>query len=316
MITWTLYWRISKKWKLFLQPTKYIIKKSNLCYDCLSENRPSGEYFLINVCRHCNRKHHSLIHDHKFNRAQETNIMSNKTPLCESLENASIKIQALSRYALAFLSKEGPNCSYSHYALVENCSTISLHSAVDKIKSPRYQTTIYVATDFGDPSINANLLRLDVGRSSSIKSLFRLNYVYSFKNWHFKEVRVAELNQACAMYPHSQHVDFPQLTSNKNQVLLSIDAMQYIIEREFCKGPKVQLFQKNLLGWTITGPIKKQRQKDTGETIFISHSYKAFDREMMLATLNEGRPLADFAIKFWSVETKWSEHDDPKNVFC
>ena len=68
--------------------------------------------------------------------------------------------------------------------------------------------------------------------------MFRLNCVHSIKNWHFHDAPVTELNEVCSEYPHLQHINFPQLESNKIQVLLGIDETHHILEREFLQGPK------------------------------------------------------------------------------
>ena len=90
------------------------------------------------------------------------------------------------------------------------------------------------------------------------------------------------------MYSDLQHFAFSQLTSNKSQVLLGIDAQQYIIEQEFLQGSKsIPFAVRNLLGWTITEPIKKKRQNGIEEVLFLSRSCKAFVKELTLATLND-----------------------------
>ena len=62
--------------------------------------------------------------------------------------------------------------------------------------------------------------------------------------------------------------------------MLGIDATQYILEREFLQGPKNTPFAiRSLLGWTITGPIKFDKDKPE-RTNFLSDSFEAFDREM------------------------------------
>ena len=86
--------------------------------------------------------------------------------------------------------------------------------------------------------MEAKLVRLDIGPFNSRKPLFRLNYVYSIKNWHFDDAPVSELNDVCSKHPHLQHIRFPQLENNRIQVLLGIDATQYILERVFTRTQK------------------------------------------------------------------------------
>ena len=59
-------------------------------------------------------------------------------------------------------------------------------------------------------------------------------------------------------------VGFPLLTSNRIQVLLGIDAKQYVIEQKNFQGAKNSSFEiQSLLDWTITGSIKNQRHGET-----------------------------------------------------
>ena len=102
---------------------------------------------------------------------------------------------------------------------------------------------------------------IDIGPFNSNKPLFRLNYVYSINNWHFDDAPVSELNDVCSKRPHLQHISFPQLENNRIQVLLWIDATQYILEKEFLQGPKNTPFAiRNLLGWTRTSPMRNNKE--------------------------------------------------------
>ena len=140
---------------------------------------------------------------------------------------------------------------------------------VTKLNAPQtsLETTLNVSTAFGDSSMEAKLVQLDIGFFRSQRPLFRLNYVYSIINWHFDEAPVTQLNEVGSMYPHLHHVNFPQLENNKVQVLLGIDATQYILEREILQGPKNTPFAiRSLLGWTITGPVKFDNDKTEKKT--------------------------------------------------
>ena len=102
----------------------------------------------------------------------------------------------------------------------------------------RSVTTLNVSPTFGDSSIEAKLVQIDIGLFRSQLSLFRLNYVYSITNWHFDNAPVTQLNEVCSKYPHLQHINFSQLVNNKIQALLGIDATLYILKREFLQGLK------------------------------------------------------------------------------
>ena len=91
-------------------------------------------------------------------------------------------------------------------------------------------------------------------------------------NWTFNDSPVNDLTEAFLSYPHLQHIHFPKLNDNKIQILLGVDATQNILEREFLQGPSGSPFAlRNLLGWTITGPMEPKSKPILQETNFLSH---------------------------------------------
>ena len=167
----------------------------------------------------------------------------------------------------------GRNEHFECYVLLDSCSTISFafYPMVIKLNAPQTssETTLNVSTAFGDSSMEAKLVQLDIGLFRSQRTLFRLNSVYSIKNRHFDNAPVTQLNEVCSKYPHLQHINFPQLENNKIQVLPEIDATHYILEREFLQDPKNNPFAiRSLLGWTITGPIKFDNDKPEKKQTF------------------------------------------------
>ena len=79
------------------------------------------------------------------------------------------------------------------------------------------------------------------------------------------------------------------------------------------QGPKNTPFAiRNLLGWTITGPIKFGHEEQQ-RTNFLSLSYEAFDREMTLTT-NEEDPLADYITSFWKIDSSGTENENETSV--
>ena len=177
---------------------------------------------------------------------------------------------------------------------------------ITKLNAPQTssETTLNALTAFGDSSKEAKLVQLDIGL------FFRLNYVYSIKNWHFDDAPVTELNEICRKYPYLQHINFPQLENIKIQVLLGINATQYTLERGFLQGPKNTPFVTwILLGWIITGPIKFDNEKPE-KTNFLSVSFEAFDREITLSTKEDEDPLAEFVNSFWTIDTSWTQNEN------
>ena len=253
------------------------VKKNLLCYNCLSPNHNAKKYPSKVLCRHCSRKHHSMLHDKNYSPNQKTNITQHELHLCESFEDINSGPKPPS-YTPVFprgirnqlpmipIKLFGRNEHFECYALLDSCSTISyaFDPMVTKRNAPQTssKTTLNVSTASDDTSMEAKLVQLDIGLFRRQRPLFRLKYVYSIKSWHFNDAPVTQLNEVSSKYPHLQHINFPQLENNKIQVLLGIDATQYIVEREFLQGPKYIPFAiRSLLGWTITGPINFDNEK-------------------------------------------------------
>ena len=221
------------------------VKKNLLCYNCLSPNHNTKDCPSKVLRRHCSRKHHSMLHDKNYSPNQKTNITQHELPLCESFEDKNSETKRPS-YTPVFprrirnqlpmipIKLFGRNEHFECYALLDSCSTISyaFDPMITKLNAPQTspETTLNVSTVFGDSSMEAKLVELYIGFFRSQRPLFRLNYVYSIKNWHFNDAPVTQLNEVCSRYPHLQHINFPQLENNKIQVLLGIDATQYILE--------------------------------------------------------------------------------------
>ena len=204
------------------------------------------------------------------------------------------------------------------YAILDNGSTISyvLDTTANGINAPKaIQFDLNVMHAFDQSVINANLVLLDIGRYKDDEPLFRLNYVHSINNWKFSDAPVQELNETCATYSHLQHINFPNLGNNKIQLLLGVDATQFILERKFLQGPTGNLFAiRNLLGWTITGPMKRKAEESyQAETDLLSHSYRPFDKALTCSTFHDDKPLCDYVTSFWKIDNAGTEPEEPKN---
>ena len=93
-------------------------------------------------------------------------------------------------------NKEKVEC----YAILDNGSTISyvLDTTANAINAPKaIQFDLNVMHAFDQSVINANLVRLDIGRYNDDEPLFRLIYVHSINNWKFSDAPVQELNETC-----------------------------------------------------------------------------------------------------------------------
>ena len=117
----------------------------------------------------------------------------------------------------------------------------------------------------------------------------------------------------CSTYSHLQHSKFPNLGNNKIRLLLGVDATQFTLEREFIQGPTGTHFAiRNLLGWTITGPMKRKAEKTYhAETTLLSHSYRPFDQAPTCSTFHKEKPLCYYLKRFWKIDNTGTEPEEP-----
>ena len=189
------------------------VKKHSLCFNCLSPSHSAKECASKVVCRHCNGKDHSLLHDpdKQKKRTETTNLTDVELPLCEPLNrkmNSTVDtptnnpgFPAKTRNQLQVIpvtlfgeNKEKVEC----YAILDNDSTISyvLDTTANGINAPKaIQFDLNVMHAFDQSVINAILVRLDIGRYNDDEPLFRLNYVHSINNWKISDAPVQELNE-------------------------------------------------------------------------------------------------------------------------
>ena len=173
------------------------VKKNLLYYNCRTPNHNAKKCPSKKIlCRHCSHKHHSMLHDNNYSPNQKTNITQHELPLCESFQDITSGTKPPS-YTPVFprrirnqlpmipIKLFGHNEHFECYALLDSCSTISyaFDPMVTKLNAPQtsLETTLNVSTAFGDSSMEAKLVQLDIGLFRSQRPLFRLNYVFSIK---------------------------------------------------------------------------------------------------------------------------------------
>ena len=228
-------------------------KKNSLCFNCLSTSHAAKNCTSKIFCRHCNGKHHSLLHTDRQKAPESTNLTEIDLPMCEPLDqqdksndnptqvyNPGFPPRTRNQLQVIPVTLFGnDNNRHNCYAILDNGSTISyvLNTTADKVGAPKISDfDLNVSHAFDESVMHANLVRLDIGKLNSDQPLFRLNNVHAVGNWTFNDAPVNDLNEACSSYPHLQHIHFPKLSDNKIQILLGIDATQYILECEFLQG--------------------------------------------------------------------------------
>ena len=237
------------------------VKKNFLCYNCLSSTHNAKTCPSKVSCRHCSRKHHSMLHDNNYVSQQKTNATQHELPLCESFDEISKETKS-PNYTPVFPRKirnqlpmvpiklYGPSETCECYALLDSCSTISyvFDPMVTKLNAARTspESTLSVSTAFGDSSMEAKLVQLDIGPFNSNKPLFRLNYVYSINNWHFDDAPVLELNDVCSKHPHLQHISFPNWKTIPSKYYLELTQHSTSSKESFYRDPKTRHLQSEI----------------------------------------------------------------------
>ena len=80
---------------------------------------------------------------------------------------------------------------------------------------------------------------------------------------NFDLIDAAKLNNLRSRYDHLRHIAFPYLPDNSVHILLGVDAFWHIEKMEILDGPAGRLYGvRNLLGWTITGPLHQNFLED------------------------------------------------------
>ena len=111
-----------------------------------------------------------------------------------------------------------------------------------------------------------------IGTYNSKRPLFTLINVHAVDSMKLRPPDVKRLNEICQTFTHHNHVSFPCLTDNSVQLLLGIDAFQYIATREILQGPKPSPFAvRTLLGWTVTRPLSVRTSCSSSQTNFTAH---------------------------------------------
>ena len=141
------------------------VKKNSLCYNCLSSTHNAKTCPSKVSCRHCSRKHHSILHDNNYVSQQKTNATQHELPLCESFDEISNETKS-PIYTPVFPKKIRnqlpmvPIKLYGTcecYALLDSCSTVSyvFEPMVTKLNAARtsLESTLSVSTAFGDSSM-------------------------------------------------------------------------------------------------------------------------------------------------------------------
>ena len=158
------------------------VKEHSLCFNCLSPSHSAKECASKVVCRQCNGKHHSLLHDPdtQKKRTKTTNPTDIELQLCEPLNRKMNSTVDTLTYNPGFPAKTrkqlqvipvalfGENQEQVEcYAILDNGRTISyvLDTTANGINAPKaIQFDLNVMHAFDQSVINANLVRLDNGR--------------------------------------------------------------------------------------------------------------------------------------------------------
>ena len=261
-----------------------LVNQHKLCFNCLGQHRLS-ECTSSTRCfnNNCGGKHHSTLHIDKkpFQTHNQKSNMQLGTTVTKPSDQAEEPIQKMNniRNQLQFLPVTLFNngIKLDCYTILDNCSSCSyiLSKTAETLQcKPSQQLQLSVRGAFSKDKVSSSLVRLSIGPHNSTKPTFTLQSVYPFEALIFDAIDANNINKSCSLYNHLRHVNFPDLGDNTVQILLGVDAFWNFAERDIRKGPTGTPYAvKNLLGWTITGPLN-QKSNSSGSN---SHSTKFID---------------------------------------
>ena len=164
------------------------------------------------------------------------------------------------------------------YALLDTCSTASyiLNRTVNTLGiQPKRRIELQLTSIYEQSLLQAGIVSLKIGAYNSKRPLFTLIIVHAVDSMNLRPPDVKRLNEICQTFTHLNHVSFPCLPDNLVQLLLGIDAFQYIATREILQGPKPNLYAvRTLLGWTVTGSLSVRTSCSSSRTNFTAHHMK------------------------------------------
>ena len=122
-----------------------------MCFNCLSASHAAKNCPSKVLCRHCNGKHHSLLHTDR--QKESTNLAEIDLPMCEPLDpqdksndnptqvyNPCFPSRTRNQLQVIPVTLFGnDNKRHNCYAILDNGSTISyvLNTAADKVRAPK-----------------------------------------------------------------------------------------------------------------------------------------------------------------------------------
>ena len=241
----------------------------------------------------CEKRHHTSLHraaqgnpsssykphpsDNKNTRPQKTTSTETKFAENKSSDlstSAGLTHKAASQLQTIPLRVHSENGFVDCYALLDTCSTASyvLNRTVNKLGiRPKKTIELQLTSVYEQSFLQAGIVSLQIGLFDSKQPLFTLSNVHAVETMKLSPPDVKRLNEVCQSFAHLNHVNFPCLADNSVQILLGVDAFQYIATREILQGPKPSPFAvRTLLGWTVTGPLSA-RPSASSQTNFIAH---------------------------------------------
>jgi hypothetical protein len=262
--------------------------KNGLCFNCLRTGHSSKLCKSAGRCaiNGCGMKHHSLLHRDKLvKEGPQKRDIDTKTDKV-SIQNGFVDTQvdclatgashshkriALPIVAVNVKAPRGGKV-VTTFALLDSGSTNSFCSAslLDELGIEGTTESIALTTLERSQSLSkvkvASLQVSDLYNNHVVK----LPVVYARENLPINSDNIATCDDL-SCWPHLQGIDLPAADTDQVLLLIGQDAPEVLVPREVLRGGRNEPYAtKTLLGWTLNGPMKQNRQINSVASNFIT----------------------------------------------
>ncbi|XP_072946828.1 uncharacterized protein [Epargyreus clarus] len=295
-----------------MQPLErgFYVKNNNVCFNCLTPGHSAMECRVVQSCRVCNRRHHSLLHlprrvttsEHKEPNqpsvSTESNVEEVKVNTMIASHHISEHRVALLATALVIVKSEEGHATVLK-ALVDKGSQACFISekAAQILKLRRYPTNKIVT---GMESMKVAVKQqVHIQVNSRWESDFSLPvraYIMSKPlTTHIPETKITRINK----WSHLSGLNLADpdySTSGTIDLLLGVKEYATMLQEGLIKGPPgTPCAQNTSLGWIIFGEISMKSDINENTSI-VMHQQIETDSEQDIN-------MQDFLKRIWKINT-------------
>jgi hypothetical protein len=275
------------------------VRQRGLCDNCLckghlSRNCPDQKHCTVNDCSVW-RKHCTALHPPRSDppEAPQTRDEAPATATNNRRGETHAQSYALGTSNAVCLNivpvkvKHG-SAIVETYALLDNCSDVTLcaDSLIKKLKVTGEKRPLTLTTMNAEDEKSATVVSMDVSPLSDGTSI-HLDEVWAIDNLPISTDSLATQQDVDA-WPHLKGIKLPKARSGKVELLIGGDVPEvFQVIRQRSGGRRQPYAVQTILGWTVAGPVKRQKEKAAFTANFLH-------REMTLGESVERMWQTDF----------------------